>query len=116
MGINLASAEIDVLNSGRHQSPLVNLKTWESSVLKTVLLSFPLTYSSVWFLVWEKANPKDLTIARHRLACRPFLWNCSREPWSSLLLLTATAMMTVTATERKPRILHPAPAVAVSAL
>lgn len=73
MGINLASAEINVLNSGQLQLPLVNLKTWGISVLNIVFPSLPLIYSSVWFLGWETANSKDLTTARPRLACGPFL-------------------------------------------
>lgn len=47
MGINLASAEINVLNSGQLQLPLVNLKTWGISVLNIVFPSLPLIYSSV---------------------------------------------------------------------
>lgn len=72
MGINLASTEISVLNSCQYESALVNLKTGDFNFKNYALLP-PSYYSSFWFLVWEKANCKDLTTARHRLACRPLL-------------------------------------------
>lgn len=59
MGINLDSAEINVLNSGQHQLPLVNLKTWEISVLKIVFL-LSIQVSGSW--VGKRQVPRTLPL------------------------------------------------------
>lgn len=104
MGINLASAEINVLNSCRYESPLVNLEIWQISVLKTMLPCLPLIIQvfGSWFGERQFQGPYH---CQAQTCLQASSWNFSREPGNSLLLLTATAMMTVTATERKSQ--HP---------
>lgn len=62
MGINLASTEINVLNSCRYKSALVNLKTWEISTLKTMLTCLPLIIQVFGSWFWSRQIARTLPL------------------------------------------------------